>query len=360
MTPIDLLYKYIIRPFLFQFDPETIHEYALEKIEQTRFVKPLIKNLLTKSDPRLRREIWGLTFDNPVGLAGGFDKNGICAGLWDAFGFSFYEIGTVTPLTQAGNPKPRLFRYPDRKALVNRMGFNNHGAIRIAQRLDRIKDRLEDSTAVIGISLGKQKETPPEDLERTAGDYLTVLDTLHPYGDFFVVNVSSPNTENLRSLQQADQLKPLLSPLLETLDKRGGGKENGGRKPLLVKLAPDLSNEEIEEAVDVICELGVDGVIATNTTNQTGEDESGGLSGQPLRKRSTEVIRRIAQQTKGQLPIIGCGGVFTAEDAIEHIKAGAWLVQVYTGFVYEGPTIANKINQGLIHYLNEEKLERFI
>jgi len=351
MAIIDLLYQKLARPIFFRFDPETMHEWVMGCLRWARPVKPVLRSYFRIDDPRLAQEIWGLHFANPIGLAGGFDKNALLPDFWDAFGFAFFEIGTVTPLPQPGNPKPRLFRYPADQALVNRMGFNNDGCEAIARRLDESAARRGGPTAVVGVSLGKQKDTPADDLARVIRDYQTSLEALYPHAGFFVVNVSSPNTPNLRDLQEAGPLRQLLSALKERLASL-----DSPAKPLCLKLSPDLGDDAVRQAVDVALACGIDGFIATNTTNQTGSRESGGLSGKPLRPRSTEVIRLIARQTGGALPIIGCGGIFTAEDAIEKLQAGAWLLQLYTSFVYEGPAVVRNLLRGILELMDRQNL----
>ncbi len=346
----DTIYKKIARPLLFSFDPENVHDWVMDNLGWIRPLKPVLKPILSRNDPRFRQDLWGLTFSHPIGLAGGFDKNAQHTDLWEMLGFSFIEVGTVTPNPQAGNPKPRLFRYPGQQALVNRMGFNNHGSQAIARHLENARPR----SAVMGISIGKQKETPADDISLVIRDYLVCLDRLHPYADYFAVNVSSPNTPDLRTLQQREPLSKLLTALTERLEELKTGEH---RTPLCVKFAPDLSDDEIKEAVEVALDCGADGIIATNTTNQTGDLENGGLSGKPLRERSTQKISLIAEITGGKTPIIGCGGIFTAEDAVEKIQAGAWLLQIYTGFVYQGPKAASNILRGIQNMMNAQELD---
>lgn len=315
------------------------------------------------TDPGLEQRLWGLNFKNPVGLAAGFDKDGVAAGIWSNFGFGFAELGTVTFHAQPGNPRPRLFRLPLDQAAINRMGFNNQGAAQMAAVLasrsaECCRSQQQFWAIPIGINLGKSKVTP---LDKAVEDYLGSFRLLKDLGDYFVVNVSSPNTPGLRSLQTANQLSPILEALQE---------ENQAHKPLLVKIAPDLEWEEIAEILAIAQLHHLSGIIATNTTirreplktqviEATGNSvsqEAGGLSGAPLRQRSTDVIRFIYQQTQGQLPIIGVGGIFTAEDAWEKIIAGASLVQVYTGWVYEGPWMVRRILEGLRQKLEEHNL----
>lgn len=353
MSLIDFGYKKIVRPCLFRFDPEKVHEFTMHQIGWARYAKPLMKWFFCEENPKLSQSIWDLTFRNPLGLAGGLDKNAVCADIWELFGFGFFEIGTITPRPQTGNPKPRLFRYPEMQAIVNRMGFNNDGSDTVGERLaDEWRQRRQPH-AVMGVSIGKQKETPASEIQQVIDDYRISLRRLYPFGDFFVVNVSSPNTPDLRSLQERKPLSDLLYALKGEMYRLEGGTHP---KPLCVKFAPDLPDDAIREAVDVSLECSVDGIIATNTTNQTGGLESGGLSGKPLRERSTAVIRLIAERTQGRIPIIGGGGIFTAEDAAEKLEAGAWLLQIYTSFIYEGPQVVRSILRGLLEILDRRGL----
>ena len=314
--------------------------------------------------PCLHQTLWGLNFPNPIGLAAGFDKNGVATNLWPSLGFGFTEVGTVTFQAQPGNPRPRLFRLPLDHAAINRMGFNNQGAAQMAavlaasqQRCSPVAERsAKPPAAPLGINLGKSKITP---LDEAVADYVGSFRLLKDYGDYFVVNVSSPNTPGLRNLQAKDQLAPILDGLQT---------ENQGSKPLLVKIAPDLDWEEIRDILDLAQIYQLAGIIATNTTLNkqnlrtqriaaTGRlpvEEAGGLSGAPLRQRSTEIIRFIWQQTQGQLPIIGVGGIFTAEDAWEKLAAGASLLQVYTGWVYEGPGMIRRLLEGVLQKLAQQ------
>ncbi|BAZ00734.1 dihydroorotate oxidase [Tolypothrix tenuis PCC 7101] len=363
------IYQLAIRPLLFNLlktDPEWLHEQAvhtLDWLSQTNDRQPakLVNNVLTQSlclqDPRLEQTLFGLHFPNPLGLAAGFDKNGIAANIWSSFGFGFAELGTVTFVPQPGNPRPRLFRLPSDKAVLNRMGFNNNGAAAMAARLTQGKQEL-NLPIPIGINLGKSKVTP---LEASANDYLNSFRLLKDLGDYFVVNVSSPNTPGLRSLQDATMLGAILDLLQQ---------ENKSQKPLFVKIAPDLEWEAIADIIALANTYQLAGLIATNTTirrdilktqiiEKTGNpvtEEAGGISGAPLCDRSTEVIRFIWQQTQGKLPIIGVGGIFTPEDAWEKITAGASLIQVYTGWIYEGPLMVRRILQGLLSKLEQSGL----
>jgi dihydroorotate dehydrogenase len=307
-------------------------------------------------DARLKQTLWGLNFPNPIGLAAGFDKNGTASGSWEALGFGFAELGTVTFHPQQGNPRPRLFRLPLDRAVLNRMGFNNSGAAAMASQLCETW-QYRPRSIPIGINLGKSKVTP---LPEAPSDYLASFRLLKELGDYFVVNVSSPNTPGLRSLQDAPQLSGILDALQQ---------ENQGAKPILVKIAPDLEWDAIADVLQVAQTHHLAGIIATNTTisreglktefvstGNSVKEEAGGISGAPLRQRSTEVIRFIWRETKGQLPIIGVGGIFNAEDAWEKISAGASLIQVYTGLVYQGPLMVRRVLEGLVRKLEERGL----
>ena len=295
-------------------------------------------------DKRLERTLFGVTFKNPVGLAAGFDKNASMYNDLAYCGFGFIEIGTVTPVGQPGNKKPRLFRLKEDSAIINRMGFNNEG---VENAIENLKKRKTD--VIIGGNIGKNKVTPNEN---ATDDYVKSFNALFPYVDYFVVNVSSPNTPNLRALQE----KEPLTALLRTLQEINATKEE--RKPILLKIAPDLANEQLDDIVDIVKEVKLDGVIATNTTISRADLKSssaqiekigaGGLSGKPVRSRSTEVIRYLSEKSGKSFPIIGVGGIHSAEDALEKIEAGADLVQVYTGFIYEGPKLVKRINKKLL------------
>ena len=341
-------------------DPEWLHQQTmrvLSRLERLRWVQAQLQQSLGVSDARLTQKLWGISFPNPVGLAAGFDKDGVAAGVWSSLGFGFAELGTVTLHAQPGNPRPRLFRLPLDKAALNRMGFNNCGA---AAMVARLADSLDMGTRLIpiGINLGKSKVTP---LDAAAADYLGSFRLLKDWGDYFVVNVSSPNTPGLRSLQDAAALSCILDALQQ---------ENQGQKPIFVKIAPDLTWEAISEILTISQAQQLAGIIATNTTigrdglktnlvpatGKSVHQEAGGVSGAPVRDRATEVIRFIWQQTRGQLPVIGVGGIFTAEDAWEKVTAGASLVQVYTGWIYEGPLMVRRVLQGLLQKLEERGL----
>ena len=336
----------LIKPLLFKFDPENIHYFvtgALKTLNGVWGLSSVLKNLFELNDKRLERTVFGLTFKNPVGLAAGFDKNASSISELSNFGFGFIEIGTVTPLPQSGNDKPRMFRLPADSGLINRMGFNNEGVEVAALRLKQLKNR----DVIIGGNIGKNKLTLNED---AVSDYIKCFDALFDVVDYFVVNVSSPNTPGLRELQEKGPLKNILN----TLQQRN--KKNEKSKPILLKIAPDLSNAQLDDIVEIVVETGIAGVIATNTTLSRQDlasaeyltSESGGLSGKPLTSRSTEVIRYLSEKSGKAFPIIGVGGIHSAKDALEKIDAGASLVQVYTGFIYEGPGLIKEINKGLL------------
>ncbi len=315
-----------------------------------RIGRGVAARLLTVDDPRLRVEALGLTFRNPVGLAAGLDKHGEAASAWSALGFGFAEIGTVTPRPQEGNPRPRVFRLPAQSALINRMGFNSVGAA-------AVRDHLAAGGAAgipLGINVGKNRDTPNE---RAVDDYRAAMEPLRPFADYFVINVSSPNTKDLRALQQPDAAFALVAAAVEVASS------DGKRRPVLVKLAPDVEGDALEETVRAAREAGAAGFVAANTTvSREGVEgapravESGGLSGAPLRARATEIVRRVFRASDGKSPIIGVGGVLDAEGAYEKIRAGASLVQVYTGLIYEGPAIARRINRGLLRLLERDRL----
>jgi dihydroorotate dehydrogenase len=340
------MYK-IVRFFLFLFNPEFIHHILFKLIRFGAMIpgKMWAWRLMFKvSNSRLEREVFGLKFENPVGLAAGFDKD---AKLFDelaSFGFGFVEIGTVTPLPQEGNPKPRLFRLKEDSGIINRMGFNNQGLESVVARL-----RRKRSNIIIGGNIGKNKETPND---KAVEDYEICFEKLFPFVDYFVVNVSSPNTPGLRDLQQ----KAPLTALLNRLQELNSQKEK--RKPNLLKIAPDLTNEQLDDIIEIVADTKIDGVVATNTTidrsglktDKTKVEAigSGGLSGQPIKARSTKVIEYLSVKSNKAFPIIGVGGIHSAEDAIEKLDAGATLVQVYTGFIYEGPSLIKRINKAIL------------
>lgn len=340
------MYKSLIKPILFRQHPEKAHDFTFSWIKRT-FNLPLIGSAIrynfSYDDPSLVQEVFGLTFKNPIGLAAGFDKDAKLIDEMASLGFGFIEIGTLTPKPQEGNPQPRLFRLPQDQGLINRMGFNNGGVLAAVERLKKRK-----SSVIIGGNIGKNKDTPNEE---AVGDYLYCLEALHPFVDYFVLNVSSPNTPNLRELQEKEPLKKLLTAVKEANDAKATP------KPILLKIAPDLTEGQLDDIVDIILETGISGIIATNTTldrsnlvtseQEVSEIGAGGLSGQPVKDKSTEVIRYLAKKSHNSFPIVGVGGIFTVKDAIEKLEAGASLVQVYTGMIYEGPSFIKRLNKGL-------------
>lgn len=345
------MYKSILKPLLFLKKPEDAHYFTFDL---TRFgfnfpiVKSIVKSTYKLDDSRLEREVFGLKFKNPVGLAAGFDKDAKLIDEMAMLGFGFIEIGTLTPKPQEGNPQPRLFRLPKDEALINRMGFNNGGVLEAVERLKKRK-----SDVIVGGNIGKNKVTPNEN---AVDDYLFCLEALHDYVDYFVVNVSSPNTPNLRDLQEKEPLKALLTAVKQANDQKLNP------KPILLKIAPDLTDGQLDDIVEIVLETKIDGVIATNTTIdrsqlQTDPKEvkdigAGGVSGKVLGKRSTEVIRYLSEKSNKAFPIVGVGGIYSAEDAIEKLEAGASLVQVYSGMIYEGPALIKRIKKGLLAYFS--------
>ena len=333
------MYKSLIRPLLFKLDPEQVHHLTFSALKNFSFIARLLFPK-PKEDKKLEREVFGLKFKNAVGLAAGFDKDAKLFHELSDLGFGFVEIGTLTPKPQEGNPKKRLFRLKDDSAIINRMGFNNEGVKAAAERLKK-----KNKNVLIGGNIGKNKITPNE--EATA-DYVFCFETLYPVVDYFVVNVSSPNTPNLRALQE----KEPLTELLATLQKINLEKQKP--KPILLKIAPDLTDDQLLDIIDIVSDTKIAGVIATNTTlsrealTSEAKNETGGLSGKPLTKRSTEVIRFLSEKSEKAFPIIGVGGIHSAEDALEKLDAGASLVQLYTGFIYEGPQLIHDINKAIL------------
>ena len=346
------LYTRVIRPALFALDPERAHELTMAAIRQPLVVRAL--QLISPAHPRdsLRQEVLGLTFDNPVGLAAGLDKHGTATAAWAALGFGFVEIGTVTPRPQPGNPQPRLFRLPADLAIINRFGFNSVGAQCVARNLGA--GGLSSTRVRVGVNVGKNKGTPNE---RAAEDYVRAVEVLHPFATYFVVNVSSPNTAGLRDLQESRTLRALV----EQVVTRARDVTPGRMIPVLVKVSPDMVPADLLQSVSAALEGGAAGVIATNTTVaraglRTGEPlaaEAGGLSGGPLREAADNACRLLFRQFGARAPIIGVGGMFTADDAYQRIRSGATLVQLYTGLIYEGPGAVSRIVGGLA-----ERLER--
>jgi dihydroorotate dehydrogenase len=338
----------LLRRTLFLFDAEKVHYFTtflLKFLLKFGFTRIIFKKLFVLEDPKLERTVFGLKFKNPVGMAAGFDKNAEMFNDLAYCGFGFIEVGTLTPLGQSGNPKPRLFRIKKDKGILNRLGFNNKG---VASAIPHLKVR-KHSNLIIGGNIGKNKITPNED---ATNDYVLAFEQLFPYVDYFVVNVSSPNTANLRDLQEKEPLTALLSEL----KNRNSLKEKP--KPILLKIAPDLTNLQLDDIIEIVRFTKIDGVIATNTTIERDDLKTdskllmqygaGGISGKPLAKRSTEVIRYLHDNSKGEFPIIGVGGIHSADDALEKLAAGASLIQLYTGFIYEGPGIVRKINEAIL------------
>ena len=342
------MYKLLIRPILFWFDPEKVHYFTFSLIRILSKIpgfQSVFKSLYLIEDQRLEREVFGLKFKNPVGLAAGFDKDAKLYKELSNFGFGFIEIGTLTPVGQDGNPKKRLFRLKEDSAIINRMGFNNGGVQEAVHRL------RTNNGVLIGGNIGKNKLTSNEDAVK---DYEICFDALFDYVDYFVVNVSSPNTPNLRELQEKEPLKILLQTLQNKNVSRCHTERSQSAKPILLKIAPDLTDSQLLDIIEIVNETKIAGVIATNTTlsrkglQSENRTEMGGLSGKPLTKRATEVIRFLSEKSNKSFPIIGVGGIHTAQDAIEKLEAGASLVQLYTGFIYEGPKLVKKINQEIL------------
>ena len=339
------MYKFLIKPILFLFDPEWVHHtvfYLLKVVHRIPGMGTMIRDIYHLKDQRLERKLFGLTFPNPVGLAAGFDKDANLYQELSNFGFGFIEIGTLTPKPQPGNPKKRLFRLPEDDGLINRMGFNNQGVEEAIKRLKKNKGVL------IGGNIGKNKTTPNDE---AVSDYVECFEALFPHIDYFVVNVSSPNTPNLRALQHKEPLQHLLQTLKDLNLKRTSP------KPILLKIAPDLTDDQLLDIIDIVTTVKIDGVIASNTTLSreklisSNRSEMGGLSGKPIAERSTEVIRFLHEKSNNAFPIIGVGGIHSPEDAINKLNAGASLIQLYTGFVYEGPGLIKKINKAILEQI---------
>ena len=341
------MYKYLIKPFLFFFSPETAHSLVfsvLSFINKIPGISAIIRSIYLIKDKRLERTVFGITFPNPVGLGAGFDKDGKYIDELSNLGFGFIEIGTVTPVGQPGNEKPRCFRLPEDEALINKMGFNNEG---VDSMVDRLKNRKPG--IIVGGNIGKNKITANEN---AVNDYDICFNALHDYVDYFVVNVSSPNTPNLRQLQEKEPLTKLL------LHLKSLNNQKKNPKPILLKIAPDLTNEQLDDIIEIVIQTKIDGVVATNTTisreGLTTNEATvisygmGGLSGKPLTKRSTEVIKYLSTKSNKAFPIIGVGGIHSPENAIEKLNAGADLIQIYTGFIYEGPSLIKKINKRIL------------
>lgn len=341
------MYQSLLKPLLFLLSPEKAHYFTVFLLKVACAIpgiKGMVKSMGSYEHPKLARNLFGLDFPGPVGLAAGFDKHAKTFNEMHTVGFDFVEVGTVTPLAQPGNPKPRLFRLPKDNALINRMGFNNHGMVAVAERL-----RKRKAAPIIGGNIGKNKVTPAEE---ALNDYVKCFNELYPVVDYFVINVSSPNTPGLRDLQRKEHLQELVG----TVMKANQAKES--QKPVFLKIAPDVDNAMLDDFISIVNEEGLAGIIATNTTIDRSELKTskeqieaigaGGLSGKPVTARSTEVIRYIHEKSGGKIPIIGVGGIHSAQDAIEKLKAGACLIQLYTGFIYEGPKLIKEIKKAIV------------
>lgn len=341
------MYRFLLRPLLFKLSAERAHSFTFGLIKflfQLPFARSIFYASYQVTHKNLEREVFGLKFKNPVGLAAGFDKDGKLFNELAYVGFGFIEVGTVTPKPQPGNPQPRLFRLISDNAIINRMGFNNQGVEKLVKRLKR-----RYASVIIGGNIGKNKDTPNES---AFDDYITCFNALYDHVHYFAVNVSSPNTPNLRELQDKEPLTELLSKLVKL------NKTKRIEKPILLKIAPDLTNTQLDDIIDIVSETGIDGLIATNTTisregltadkQELEEIGAGGLSGKPLKNRSTEVISYLHKKSGGSFPIIGVGGIHSADDAMEKLNAGASLVQLYTGFIYEGPELVKQINKKIL------------
>ncbi len=333
-----MFYERIARPLFFTMPPEFVHRLSMIALAHSPMAAAL-EPFARKNYPALEKKVFGLIFPNPIGVAAGFDKNAECVNAWPRLGFGFMELGTITPKPQPGNPSPRIFRLPAQQGLINRMGFPNLGMDAVARRLEKIKAAGRWPRIPVGMNIGKNKDTP---LEEAGRDYLACFRRTRDLADYFVVNVSSPNTPGLRQLQRGDFLDSILGPLRD--------EDPQALRPLLIKIAPDLVEEDLVEIVAAVEKYRLVGIVATNTTiDKTGLplQEQGGVSGRPLTSRSTEIIRAVSRLTGGRVPIIGVGGIFNAVDAREKLEAGATLLQLYTGFVYEGPLVVRKICGGL-------------
>lgn len=353
MRKLIIMYKVLLRPLFFLFDPEKIHHFTFSLVKFTCKIPgmaALYRSLFVVEDEKLQRKLFGLTFKNPVGLAAGFDKNAVLFNELANFGFGFIEIGTVTPKGQQGNPKTRLFRLKEDQGIINRMGFNNEGLQAAITQLKKNKGKL-----IIGGNIGKNTQTKPEDYTK---DYLECFTALHPYVDYFVLNVSCPNVGSHAKLNDKDYLLELISAVQNANTALASREQARPKRPILLKIGPDLNNGQLDEIIELIAETNLDGVIASNTSMdrsglKTADAEltkigHGGLSGQPIKEKSTQVIKYLSKNSNQAFPIIGVGGIHSAEDALEKIAAGADLVQIYTGFIYEGPALIKKINQAIL------------
>jgi dihydroorotate dehydrogenase len=361
-TPSDgMFYKTIIRPLLFRKDPEESHEKILTLLSRLEFLSAAFEQFYRVADSRLRIRVGPLTFENPVGLAGGFDKNAVAPRIIASFGFGFMEIGAITARPQPGNPKPRLYRLPEDDALINRLGFNNEGAAVIAAKLDRMRARGELPKIPLGMNIGRTKIVETKD---AVADFLACFETLYAHGDFFTLNVSSPNTPNLRDLQEKNLLREL-STAVQDRNRQLAARAKVEAKPVFVKIAPDMELSQVDEIIEVVNSAQLTGIVATNATavmrdnlKSPNAHEPGGLSGRPITAKVTSFISHIYGVTRGRLPIIGVGGIFNAQDAYDKIKAGASAVQIYTGWIYEGPGAVKCINRGLLRLLERDGLKQ--
>ncbi len=356
---MSLFYKSLIRPLLFRKDPEVSHEAVLQMLAGNEWLYGIIENFYKVEDQRLVVKIGPLTFANPVGLAGGFDKNAAAPKMISAFGFGFMEVGAITAQAQPGNPKPRLYRLPEDDALINRLGFNNEGAEAIAIKLGHLRARGGQPKIPLGMNIGRTKIVETKD---AVADFLSCFDKLFAHGDFFTLNVSSPNTPNLRDLQEKGLLRELLAAVQQK-NLQLAARAQIDPKAVFVKIAPDMEFAQVDEIIDVVEQVKLNGIVATNATAFRREGlkspngaEPGGLSGRPITKAVTQFISHIYRTTRGRLPIIGVGGIFDANDAYDKIKAGADVVQIYTGWIYEGPGAVKRINRGLLRLLERDGL----
>ncbi|HEY7556092.1 MAG TPA: quinone-dependent dihydroorotate dehydrogenase [Candidatus Binatia bacterium] len=357
---MSVIYKSLIRPWLFRKDPEESHEMILTLLSRLEFLYGAIEGIYQVEDDRLEVKIDSLTLPNPVGLAGGFDKNALAPKMISAFGFGFMEVGAITAEAQPGNPKPRLYRLPEDEALINRLGFNNQGADAIAIKLERLRARGARPKIPLGMNIGRTRIVETKD---AAKDFLSCFTKLFSHGDFFTLNVSSPNTPNLRDLQEKSLLRELLSAVQEK-NRELAARAKTAAKPLFVKVAPDMEFSQLDDIIEVVDAVKLNGIVATNATafmrdklKSIHGSEPGGLSGRPITAMVTSFIAHIYKITRGRLPIIGVGGIFNAEDAYDKIKAGANAVQIYTGWVYEGPGVVKRINRGLLRLLERDGLK---
>jgi dihydroorotate dehydrogenase len=357
---MPIFYKSLIRPLLFRKDPEESHEMILRLLARLEFLYGTFEDFYKVDDPRLAVKIGPLSFPNPVGLAGGFDKNVTAPKLISSFGFGFMEVGAITAQAQPGNPKPRLYRLPEDDALINRLGFNNEGAAALAVKLDRLRARGGRPKIPLGMNIGRTKTVETKD---AVADFLSCFSQLFPHGDFFTLNVSSPNTPNLRDLQEKSLLRELLAAVQEK-NRALAGRAQIDAKPVFVKIAPDMGFAQVDEIIDVVEQVKLTGIVATNATAFMREGlkspngpEPGGLSGRPITAMVTKFIAHIFRNTRGRLPIIGVGGIFNAQEAYDKILAGANAVQIYTGWVFEGPGAVKQINKGLLRLLERDGLK---